>query len=357
MSAGTAYIDGALVAGPTTSTRGGSVSIGYDSGQDATVIANPGATVTDTHTLLGSDPTSAGTLAINGANWSDIIDNADTYNSRGYITVGYDDLNLNLTASVAKPAAIAAAQLTIENDGTLTDNTASIASSADSAGTVTVAAGGVWNIGLAHGGGLSVGDTGQGALLVEAGGTVDMGSVGTFLSNGTTYTSGGIGIGYTGDSGTVVVAGAGAVLSTLNGIAVGRGGAAILDVLNGGSVSVATGIDLGVVTGASGTVVVSDATLVNTSTASSIILGDATDATGTLEAENGASIISTLYLDIGGSASGPIASAHGTMTLSGSSTAQALRTLYLGRFDHIGGCIIRRRPGYQRHLHAWRDCR
>ena len=69
---------------------GGSTSIGYDSnGQPATVIVNAGGTVTDSHTTMGSDPTSSGTLILNGAgaSWTDEVDNADPLNSRGYIIV------------------------------------------------------------------------------------------------------------------------------------------------------------------------------------------------------------------------------------------------------------------------------
>ena len=251
VSAGTLEVDGSLLAGPPTAAGGGgSLSIGYDSnGQPASVTVNSGGTVTGTRTLLGSDSTSSGDLTLNGAGASmiDETDAADPLNSRGYITVGYNDLVTNTpTGFAAPPGPIAAAQLLIENDATLTEQShAFIGDFVGSAGTVTVTSGGLWAIGLANGGYVNVGDTGQGALFISNGGTVDVGATGTILSNGTTSTSGGVAIGYAGTSGTVSVASNGALISA-GGIGVGHTGPGTLDVLSGGTVdSIGNGMAVG----------------------------------------------------------------------------------------------------------------
>ena len=307
LSAGTADIDGALLAGPSPTSRGGSVSIGYESDGSATVIVNPGATVTGTHTTLGSDPTSSGTLVVDGASYTDIIDNADTFNSRGEMLVGYEDVDLNLPSGVTPPPPQGAAQLVIENNATVTDPRAFIAEEEDSAGTVTVSSGGVWNIGLATGGYLAAADGGQGALFIEAGGTVNVGNVGTFISNGTASTGGGIGLGYTGGTGTIMVSGAGALLTTEDGISVGRGGQALLAVQNGGTVQfTGGGLSVGAVAaaGASGTVVVGG-------TGASAAL-DFSAANGTIPAASG--------LTVGGSSAGTLIVAdNGAINLYGTS--------------------------------------
>ena len=271
VSAGTADIDGALLAGPTESVRGGSVVVGYDSEDpSATMIVNPGATVTATHGLLGSDATSAGTLVIDGATWSDQIDNADTYNSRGYMLVGYNDDDYVLPPGVTPPAPVGGAQLTIENDGTLNDTHAYIANTPGSEGTVTVETGGVWNIGLADGGYLAIAEGGPALLSILAGSTVNVGNTGTFIADGTISTGGGIGVGYVaGANGTISVDGAGAMLNDIAGMALGRGGNGVLNIQNGGQVTIATdGLAIGYASGASATALVSGAgsRLVNTST-------------------------------------------------------------------------------------------
>lgn len=256
-SAGTAVVDGALLAGPTATARGGDISIGYEgAGQTATMIVNPGAVVTDTHTTMGSDPTSAGTLTINGATWTNVIDVQDTFNSRGNILVGYDNVALNTPAGLPPPQQIAPAVLTIENNAVVTEQrTGDIAGTEDSAGEVTVETGAVWNIGTpGTGSGIGVGDAGSGTLSVLNGGSVAIYGGGTFFSNGTTFTSaGGIGVGQTaGASGTVIVSGtnpatgAPSELSSVNGMAIGKSGQALLSITNGGTVLISgNGIGVG----------------------------------------------------------------------------------------------------------------
>ena len=269
VSAGTAVVNGALLAGPTANTRGGSTSIGYESaGLPATLIVNAGATVTDTHNTMGSDPTSAGTLTLNGvgASWTDMIDTADTQFSRGNITVGFDDVALNTTGSLAPPPAAQAAQVLVENGATLTEQAgATIAGTEDSAGNVIVTGSlSVWNIGTpGTGSGLGLGNgvSANGTLSVLNSGSVAINGGGTFLSNGTTFTSaGGIGVGQSaGATGTIVVSGAGSQLSSVNGMAIGKLGKGLLNILNGGTVLIsAGGVGVGTTAGAtsSGSIVV-----------------------------------------------------------------------------------------------------
>jgi T5SS/PEP-CTERM-associated repeat protein len=318
VSAGTAVIDGALLAGPTASTRGGSTTIGYESaGQPATVIVNAGGTVTDTHTTLGSDLTSSGTLILDGpgASWTDEIDSADTYNSRGNITVGYNDVVSDIPAGLPDPAYVATAQVVVENGATLTDQEGgSIGSSPDSAGAVTIETGGLWNLaynGVA--GGLSVATSGAGTLSVLNGGTVTVGAPLTYLngnSAGTSVTTGGIGIGQTsGATGTILVSGAGSELSTQDGMSVGKGGQGLLEILNGGTVAV-TGSGIGVGqtadAGSSGTVIVGGtgaAAFLNFGTAASGLgVGDASEGT-LIVADNGTiNLNGTGYLTVGSAA-------------------------------------------------------
>jgi len=339
VSAGTAEIDGALLAGPTMSTRGGSSSIGYDSaGQSATVIVNAGATVTDTHTTLGSTPTSSGTLIIDGvgATWTDFIDNQDTYDTRGNITVGYNDVSLNTPVGLTAPGPIAAAQLFVENGATLTDqgSGASIGYSPDSAGTVTVTNGGVWDLSSggtnATSGGISVGNAGSGTLLVLNNGTVAIAQRGTYLSNGSTLAFGGILVGLSaGATGTVMVSGAGSELSSLDGMTVGNAGQGSLDVQDGGAMLLEnSGIGVGVSAGAAGTVVVSGTGSVMTLGTTSTGVGVGKAGQGTFDVQNGGtvSVLSTGH----GISVGQSAGSSGTLEVSGPNSVLTLGTATTG---------------------------
>ena len=229
----------------------------------------PVRTITDTHTTMGSDPTSAGTLVINGANWTDVIDNQDTFNSRGNMTVGSDDVALNTPGTLTAPTQVAAAQLLIENGGTLTDEGTggSIGGSEDSAGTVPVTSGGIWNLGFnGVSGGVSLGDgnASTGSLLVLNGGTVaiEARTAPTYEWIGTTAVFGGIGAGQSlGSTGTIVVSGTGSELTNASGMTIGRAGQAVMSIVNGGTVietGYGGGISVGtsLVPGSSGTIIV-----------------------------------------------------------------------------------------------------
>ena len=262
-AAGTAEIDGSLLAGPPTiAGGGGSTTIGYDSaGQPASVTVNSGGTVTDTHTTMGSGPSSFGMLTLNGAgaSWTDAIDASDPLKSNGYILVGFDDITSNTPAGLVTPGSVAAAQVLIENGATLTDQEGGyIGDTANSGGIVTVTNGGLWNLASSGVGFAVVGQAGSGSLLVLNGGSVAIGATGTFLSNGTNFTAGGIGIGRSlGATGTLTVSGAGSQLSTLGGMSVGQQGQGLLDILNGGTVLIsASGVSVGTTAaaGASGTI-------------------------------------------------------------------------------------------------------
>lgn len=331
--AGTVLIDGGtLNAGPSQpgGGSGGSVSIGYDDDSSpASVTVQNGGVVTDTYSLLGSDPTSFGMLTLTGAgsSWTDAGDPNDPLNSRGYMLVGYNNLYANTPSGVPAAPNAGAAQVLVENGATLTDKRAFIGDTDGSAGTVTVTSGGQWNIGLAAGGYLNISTGGQALLSVTNGGTVRVGNVGTFLSNGTNITGGGIGVGYTaGAAGTIVVDGAGSLLNVNNGIGLGRVSQGILDILNGGVVTLATGMTAGSTLGASGTILVSGpgSKLTNTSTINSVVVGG--NGTGTLLVENGGSVKAGTHLFLG---NGPTYTGHGLVSLTGSSDLQANQNLYL----------------------------
>lgn len=327
---GTLTVAGSMLAGPSGSNRGGSTSIGYESsGTPATMLVNSGTVVT-THTTMGSDATSSGTLIVSGAgaSYTDVIDPGDTASSRGNIVVGYNDVSLNTPAGLLPPAAIAPAQLTIQNGATMTEQQgATVGGSANSSGIVTVQSGGFWNLANNGIGFLGVGNGGIGTVSVLNGGSVAVGNNGTFLSNGTTQISGGIGLGQNaGNTGTLVVSGAGSQLSTLNGMAVGKSGQGLLSIVNGGTVLV-TGGGIGVGTtgnaASSGTIAVGGsgaAAMLNFSTlAGGLTIGSASK--GTLTVADAGSIVmnGTGYLTVGSAAG-----AFGTVTVAGTSAAASL---------------------------------
>ena len=330
VSAGTAEVDGALLAGPTANTRGGSTSIGYESGGvPAVVIVNPGAVVTDTHTIMGSDPTSAGTLTIDDATWTDFIDTHDTFNSRGNLNVGYDDVALNTPAGTPPPQDVAPAVVTIENNSVVTEQEgAQIADTEDSAGEVTVETGAVWNIGTpgtGYGLGLGYGENASGTLSVLNGGTVAIYGGGTYLSNGTSFpATGGIGIGKSaGASGTIVVSGSGSELSSLNGAAVGQSGQGLLSILNGGTVLIsAGGVSAGSTAGASssGTISVggsgTPAAFNFTAAAGGLTIGSGSRGTLTVSDSGTINLNGT-----GGLIVGSGVGSFGTMTVGGTATS------------------------------------
>ncbi len=151
---------GAVLAGPNgvSGSEGGDITIGNNAGgtpSSATVQA--GGTVTDTYSVLGSDPAGFGSLTLTGAgtNWTDAGDPKDTLYSRGYMLLGTN----GETANAPVPTYAGAATLTVASGATLTDTSyVAMGNSADSAGVANINTGGVWNIGLASGGYLQVGD-------------------------------------------------------------------------------------------------------------------------------------------------------------------------------------------------------
>jgi T5SS/PEP-CTERM-associated repeat protein len=338
IGAGQLVVNGSLLAGPPSAAGGGgSILIGEDSsGLPAGVTVNTGATVTDTFALLGSDPTSSGTLTLNGtgANWTDLIDAADPTDSRGDITVGFNNESANTPVGFAPPAAVQAAQLLVENGATLTDQRGGfIGEGIDSVGNATITTGGFWNLAVNGVGQMGVGNEGVGTLSVLNGGSVAVGNVGTFLSNGTTFTSGGIGIGISaGASGTITVSGTGSQLSSLNGISVGRGGQGSLSVLNGGTVAVNLGgINVGTTAGAasSGTITVggtgSAAVLSLGTAAAGIGIGEASQGTVNVLAGGTISLTGTRGIGIG-----QTAGATGLLNVSGGVVSEGPTTTGLG---------------------------
>jgi len=155
--AGTALInDGTLNAGPTqtvSGATGGQITIGDDtSGVPGTVTVEGGGTVSDTYSILSSDPTSFGALTLTGSgtNWTDAGDPNDPLNSRGDILIGYNNGASNTPAGTIAAPYVDAAQLTVENSATLTEaSRAYIGDTTDSTGTVTVTSNGLWDIAYA----------------------------------------------------------------------------------------------------------------------------------------------------------------------------------------------------------------
>ena len=258
---GTATVDGGLInAGPVTNTSngtlistGGLIAIGEDGGgTPARMTVQNGGTVIDTAGLLSSDPTSFGSLTLTGpgTTWNDAGDPTDLLNSRGYMLVGYDNQYTNQPS----PAPSGTAQLLVQDGATLNEATyAIIGDSLDSAGSATIAAGSVWNIGTTGaaggpGGFMNVGRVGSGTLVI-AGGTVNvLAGTGSLVSNGTTsFTGQGVGIARdVGSEGTVIVDGGQFNITVNNtivgsGLGVGGEGHGVLDIFDGGTVSVTNG--------------------------------------------------------------------------------------------------------------------
>ena len=298
------------------------------------MIVNAGGTVTDTHTTIGSDLTSAGTLVLDGAgaSWTDEINNADTYNSRGNMTVGYNDAAKRHPGWPARPRVTSRRpRCVVENGATLTDQEAGYIGDIGGQrrqrdGRERRSLGPVVQC-LQWRGFPRCRSAGSGTLSVLAGGSVELGSLGTFISNGTSFTGGGIGVGQNaGSSGTVVVDGAGAELSTLNGIAVGKSGQGLLEILNGGAVLVNVGgLSVGTVNNgtSSGTVIVGGtgaAAFLNFGTAASgLTVGSASQGT-LIVADNGTiNLDNSNYLTIGWSAG-----AVGDVVVGGTATSAVI---------------------------------
>jgi hypothetical protein len=345
--------DGTINAGPVLSganvvSTGGLISIGQDGGgTPAAMTVENGATVTDTYGFLSSDPTSFGSLTLtgDGTTWDDESDPTDTYNTRGYMIVGGD----NQASNQPSPTPSGTAQLLVENGAVLNEYShAEIGESADSAGSATITAGGVWNIGTSGasggpGGFLNVGDAGSGTLVVDDGGTVNiLAGSGTFTLNGSQITdAAGMAIAHeAGGDGTVDVSGDGQLNITVSptisgsGFGVGQYGHGVLDIFNGGTVSITGG---GISAGSDTTVIAVGTTVAGDGT---IIVCGTFGAGGTVESSGGASSVlmtsgggagigkagtGTLYVETGGTVQvsgggidvGESAGAHGLAVING----------------------------------------
>ncbi len=329
---GTATVDGGTIDdGPVFSgtgvvSTGGLTSIGQDGGgTPGSMTVESGATVVDTYGFRSSDPTSFGALTLTGAGttWDDASDPTDAYNTRGYMIVGDN----NVSGNGPLPAPAGTAQLVVEDGATLNEATfADIGESAGSAGSATIAPGGVWNIGTSSEGGLiDVGNRGSGTVNVLAGSTTAFGGfpgAATFTSNGTVNTNAaGVGIANrVGSDGTVFVSGGGAlnitISPTVTGLGFGTGqlGHGVRDIFSGSTVAIngggfSAGSDTSVV--AAGTTVIGDGT---------IVVGGTFDAKGTVESSGGPSplLVSTGGAAIGKSGTGTLfVEAGGTVDVSG----------------------------------------
>ncbi|HEY1935903.1 MAG TPA: hypothetical protein VGG99_28185, partial [Acetobacteraceae bacterium] len=302
---GTVLVNGGTLNAGTGQTGGdgGRINIGYEGAGTPAVLTvqNSGThagVVNDTYAIVASDPTSFGVLTLDGnVTWTDQIDPHDTVATRGYMLVGY---NAETNNTALTPAFSGTATLAVENGATLTDQTyAEIGASSDSGGSVLVSDG-LWNIGSSTTGGfLDVGLGGEGTLFVTDGGTVAVGKGGTFLFNGTSITGGGINLGGSiAGSGSLIVSGAGALVTDKSGMNVGLAGTGDVQVLNGGTIQLTgtNGISIGTSVGASGTFLVSGtdpssgapALLSMASTTKGITAG--ADGQGLLDVESGGSI-------------------------------------------------------------------
>ncbi len=312
---GTVVVNGGTVLGGPNGipgSEGGEIQIGANAGgTPASVTVEAGGVVTDTYSVLGSD--SAGfaslTLTGTGTSWTDVGDPKDTLYSRGYMLLGDNNQAVNTPA----PPYAGAATLTVSSGATLTEASyVAMGNSVDSAGVANINTGGVWNIGLVSGGYLQVGRLGSGTLNI-AGGTVSVGNTGTFLSNGTTFTGGGIGVGSSaGASGTInITAG---LLTTTNGIGVGKGGTGLVN-LTGGTIATTgtSGIGIGGNSGVSGTLIVNGPGALVTIAASGSGIGVGQAGNGTLEVEGGGKVV----IGAGGLGVGNTAGANGTVTVTG----------------------------------------
>ena len=303
---GNSTIDGGtLNAGPGAGGgTGGALYLSHTSGGTPTsLLVQAGAQVTDTYSMLSSNPFDFASLTIDGSTWNDAGDPTDGGTTRGYMLVGHNELG------GSEPIA-GAATLTLQNHATLTEaSRAIIGDNANSSGSVVVDSSSVWDVATATGGFLEVGSQGNGALTISNGGTVEVGNTGTFVSNGSTLTGGGIGIArHTGSTGTVTVE-SGGLLSSLGGLSVGRGGQGSLNVLSGGTVSLSN-LGVGYNTGGSATVTVSGSgadLVVQTGgyvgvSAAGAIMNVASSAVATL---------GTLQLGLGGSGQGTLTAGTG----------------------------------------------
>jgi T5SS/PEP-CTERM-associated repeat protein len=353
---GTATVNGgAIDAGPVFSgtnlvSTGGLIDIGLDGGgTPSTMTVQNGATVIDTYADLSSNPTSFGELTLTGSGttWDNASDPTDAYNTRGYLLVGND----NQTDNQPSPPPAGTAQLVVENDARLNDATyAEIGNTADSAGSATIASGGVWNIGTSSQGGfMNVGDRGSGTLDID-GGTVNIlpGSTtaaggfpaaGTFTSDGiTTGGNGGMGIAHhVGSDGTVFVSGSGQLNIDINatvdtGFGVGQNGHGVLDIFDKGTVSITNGgISAGSTLGGDGTIIVGSgdgqgALLVDVGDALSSGLGIGRQGTGTLDVNAGG----TVQVSGGGIGVGSSAGAFGLVQINGGLLEDTTNGLTIG---------------------------
>ncbi|MDE2580414.1 MAG: Hint domain-containing protein, partial [Rhodospirillales bacterium] len=264
LAMGSVVVDGAVLnAGPTqaaSGATGGFIGIGVDGGGTGASMlvqsgATQGATVTDTYAVLSSDPTSFGSLTISGpaTTWTDAGDPTDTGSTRGYMLVGN-----NNSGSLVPYAG--AASLLVTNQATLTEaNYAVIGDSVDSAGSVTIGGQADWQIGTGPGaaaGFLTVGRHGQGVLTIGTsgtGGTVSVGSGGTFVSQGVTkVASYAVDIGQKAGAGGFVSVSQAAQLLAAGDVIVGDAGQAQLAVSGTVAVSGTSGIVIGKSLGAVG---------------------------------------------------------------------------------------------------------
>jgi hypothetical protein len=329
---GTATVDGGAIdaglvlSGSSVASTGGFISIGQSgAGTPSTMTVN-GGSVTDTFSFLSSDPTSFGALTLtNSAVWDDAgaasgtID-TDPLNTRGYMLVGFD----NQSGNQPSPPPSGTAQLVVENSAALNEaNYAEIGQSADSAGSATIASGGVWNIGTSAadggtGGFLSVGNSGSGTLVIDDGTVNILAGTGTFTNNGTIGVGEGLGIAHrVGSDGTVFVSGGGQLNiantdSSVGGFGVGQLGHGLLDIFSGGTVTDTNG---GISAGSTATVV-GGATVIGDGT---IVVGGTFDAGGTVENTGSNSLlISTAGMSIGKLGTGTLfVTTGGTVKVSG----------------------------------------
>ncbi len=359
---GAATVDGGLInAGQETNTSngtlistGGFISIGQDGGgTPARMTVENGGTVIDTYGYLSSDPTSFGVLTLTGAGttWDDVGDPTDLYNTRGFMIVGGN----NQAANQPSPLPAGTAQLVVENNAVLNEALYGvIGAQVDSAGSATVTAGGIWNVGTAAAGGfVDVGDSGSGTLVIGAAGTVNiLPGTGTFTENGTVFTDAqGIGIAHhVGSDGTVVVDGGQLNVTIGNtvagsGVGVGQAGHGVLDILAGGTVAITNG---GISAGSSaigvGTIVVGDGVgtslldVVGDSLGGGMSVGKS--GTGTLYVNQGGEVTIAVTAGVGAFDVGHSAGSFGYAEIDGGIVSVSGNPIYVGNSAGASGVFV-----------------
>lgn len=328
-----------------------STVIGEKYGGKATKNVTNGATVTDTAAILTSGSATFSVLSITGTDtvWRDAGNPSDPANPYRYMIVG--DSSGDVPGG---GAAMGTARLTVSGRARLIETShAFIGHGRGSQGQADVSDGGIWTIGKQSVGfarpygALGIGlNGGSGLLRVLNGGTVDLGGGNdTLITNGQTLSApwslaAGVDAG---SSGTVIVAGAGAKLSSGGVVDIGEqgegtllvGGLSDLSLQDGGTVS-AFELDVGLKAGSNGLVRIGTAGSVT-----AVVFDIGFAGNGTVEVNGGGhltGIFDGSQMRIGGSTGG-----IGALFVNGGTVASSVITVGAGGQGQVsvaGGALV-----------------